>query len=197
MKECCNINNVVKEFYDSLYAYTLNKTHNKELSEDIVQEVMFRIIQAHSKESIIGNVRAWLYQTTRFVIADFYRDKEKSPIQLDDELKDFDTIPMTDHTISIIIDGMSQLIQLLPEKYAVPLTLSDIDEIPQKEIADKLGLSLSATKMRIQRARQKLHEMFLDCCDISYDKNGAFVSCSIKAHCDPMIQIEADLGKKK
>ncbi|MGH1516396.1 sigma-70 family RNA polymerase sigma factor [Chryseobacterium sp. JK1] len=181
MKECCNLDEIVKEFYTILLFYTIKKTGNREASEDIVQEVMSRIVQAHQKETEISNIRAWLFQITRFVIADFYREKYKMPDFHSDE---FPEVADDDvYELSIFDDPITRMIHLLPDQYAVPLVLSDIDGIPQKKIAEQLNLSLSATKMRIQRARQKLHDLFIDCCDITYNRNGAFISCTVKPTC--------------
>jgi RNA polymerase sigma-70 factor (ECF subfamily) len=141
----------------------------------------------------MDNVRAWLYQTTRFVIADHFREKAKLNIHLSDKITELATDKDETKDISVFSDGILAVIDLLPEKYSTPLKWSDLDGVPQKEIATKLNLSLSATKMRIQRGRQKIHQLFTECCDIIYDKNGAFVSCTIKSFCKPLLDIEDKL----
>jgi RNA polymerase sigma-70 factor (ECF subfamily) len=88
------------------------------------------------------------------------------------------------------------MIELLPKEYAKPLMLSDIDKIPQKDIAKQLNLELSATKMRIQRARIKLRALFVDCCHIEFDKQGNFIGCSIKEFCEPLQSISKELKNK-
>lgn len=45
-------------------------------------------------------------------------------------------------------------LQQVPETLRVPLVMCDLDEMPYQEIADALGLGLSATKMRIKRGRE-------------------------------------------
>jgi RNA polymerase sigma-70 factor (ECF subfamily) len=42
----------------------------------------------------------------------------------------------------------------VPETLRIPLVMCDLDEMPYQEIADTLGLGLSATKMRIKRGRE-------------------------------------------
>ena len=187
MKECCNLDEIVKEFYNALLLYTIKKTGEREVSEDIVQEVMSRIIQAHQKETEISNIRAWLFQITRFVIADFYREKYKRSAFHMDEFPEVTDEDNAVYDLSVFDDTMIRMIKLLPDQYAVPLILSDIDGIPQKKIAEQLHLSLSAAKMRIQRARQKLHDLFIDCCDITYNRNGAFISCTVKPGCKSLL----------
>jgi RNA polymerase sigma-70 factor (ECF subfamily) len=44
--------------------------------------------------------------------------------------------------------------------------------LPQKEVADRLGLSLSGAKSRVQRGREKLRQNLSECCDIETGKNG-------------------------
>ncbi|MCA1758619.1 MAG: hypothetical protein LC658_02525 [Bacteroidales bacterium] len=78
------------------------------------------------------------------------------------------------------------MIHLLPEKYSNPLLLSVIENIPQAEIAKQLNLSVSATKMRVQRARKMLYDKFIECCDIEYSKTGGLLHCEIKENCYPV-----------
>ncbi|WP_431130212.1 hypothetical protein, partial [Flagellimonas flava] len=59
-------------------------------------------------------------------------------------------------------DFIIPMIQFLPKKYAVPLYWSDIDNIPQNVIAERLGLSHSGAKMGLQRARVKVRELFVE-----------------------------------
>ncbi|RAJ82312.1 RNA polymerase sigma-70 factor (ECF subfamily) [Chitinophaga dinghuensis] len=195
MIECCDIIKVVEDFYQALYLYALKQLKDEHPAKDAVQEVMYRITQAHNKGTTISNIRAWLYQTLRHVIADHYRQHGKSIVEFSDDINEFEIENSPEETTSILNDGMRAIIQLLPPKYATPLTWSDIDGISQKVVAKKLGISLSAAKMRIQRAREKLYHLFNECCDIVYDKNGAFASCSIKDSCQALQEIEHCLKK--
>jgi RNA polymerase sigma-70 factor (ECF subfamily) len=55
--------------------------------------------------------------------------------------------------ISTVLDSMSSTLR-------IPLLLSDMDELSYEEIARFLGISLSATKMRIKRAREEFRERY-------------------------------------
>lgn len=186
--ECCNINEIVRDFYLYLKAYILKKTANEEIAKDIVQEVMLKLVESHKKNIEVNNIKAWLFQVTRNTIADYY-NKNKIEFNFDEEWKENSISSDTDSSI-LESDFIIPMIGLLPEKYAKPLHLSDIENIPQKDIALQLNLGLSATKMRIQRGREKLKSLFIECCDIQYDKSGNFSSCTIKSHCAPLQKIE-------
>ncbi|MGL2993250.1 sigma-70 family RNA polymerase sigma factor [Flavobacterium sp. TSSA_36] len=178
-KECCNINEVVDEFYSFLKNYILKKVQDTTIAEDIVQEVMLQLIESHQKNKAIANVKAWLFQVARNTIHDYFNKNNIDSIEIDEILldKNAQTFELS------VYDYIIPMIQLLPKKYAEPLYWSDIDKIPQIEIAKKLNINLSAAKMRIQRARIQLRELFVDSCDIEYDANGNFVTCTVKKNC--------------
>ena len=190
-KECCNLNEVIQEFYNFLEAYILGKVNDKQIAEDIVQEVMIKLVETHQKSPQINNIKAWLFQVSRNTIFDYLK-KNNIDTNIDNDWK-IENIEFNESSKVIVSDYILPMIQMLPLKYAVPLKMSDIDNIPQKDIASKLDLGISATKMRIQRARTKLKELFIECCDIEYDKKGVFVSCTIKKHCEPLHQVSKDL----
>lgn len=193
-KECCNINEVIQEFYDHLKAYILSKTNDLQLTEDLVQEVMIKLIESHQKSNEVKNIKAWLFQVSRNTMYDYFK-RHQIPADLDDDWK-LHNSNESEHSSIMVEDYIIPMIDMLPKEYAIPLKMSDIDNIPQKEIAKKLDLGLSATKMRIQRARIKLGELFVECCHIEYDKKGAFVSCTIKPSCDPLHEISKQLKDK-
>ena len=64
------------------------------------------------------------------------------------------------------------MIQSLPELYRKTLLLSEIESLSQKEVAQKLGLSLSAVKSRVQRGRERLKKLLLECCRFEFDHQG-------------------------
>ncbi|WP_196885442.1 sigma-70 family RNA polymerase sigma factor [Aureivirga sp. CE67] len=192
-KNNLNINEIVQHFYDYLKAFILSKVNNKELAEDLVQEVMVKLVESHQKEIEITNVKAWLFKVTRNTIYDYFKS-HKLEIDLEENINLFDEIKDSESKL-MTTDYIIPMIDLLPEKFSLPLKMSDIENISQKEIAEKLDLGLSATKMRIKRARVQLHQLFIECCVIEYDKNGAFVGCSIRNSCDDLHKITSKLNK--
>ncbi len=182
--ECCDLNEIIQNFYSHLKNYLIGKIKNSELAEDIVQEVMLKVVTAHQKNLKVQNLKAWLYQIARNTLIDYYRKNANVILENENYLKD--SLYYLQEEPFSPIDYLIPMINLLPDKYSKPLMLSDIDNIPQSEIAEKMALSLSATKMRIQRARKMLYNLFMECCDIEYDKNGVFLHCEIKENCTPL-----------
>ena len=88
------------------------------------------------------------------------------------------------------VDYIKPLISFLPAEYAVPLRMADLEGLKQAEIAEKLNLSLTATKSRIQRARDLLKKEFITCCHFETDATGGLLSFSIKDSCTPLQQVQ-------
>lgn len=54
-----------------------------------------------------------------------------------------------------------QALDAMTDTLRVPLVLRDFDKMPYQEIAEQLGVSLSAVKMRIKRARETFRELYM------------------------------------
>ena len=65
-----------------------------------------------------------------------------------------------------------EMIGQLPEKYQQALRLAEIEGLPPWAIADRLGLSLSGAKSRIQRGRALLKRELEACCRFEFDRRG-------------------------
>lgn len=192
--ECCNPHHVVSDFYDKILGYVIKTVNDVEVAKDITQEVMGRMIDAYDNKVAISNVKAWLFQVTRNMIADRYRKKDS----LNFTETNLDTTSEFEQEPDISAeDFIIPMIKLLPEEYSIPLYLSDIENLKQAEIAKRLNISLSSVKMRCQRGRKKLHELFFECCDISYTENGSFAYCTIKKKCDVLIKEEDKLKRTR
>ncbi|MBB6459676.1 sigma-70 family RNA polymerase sigma factor [Flammeovirga kamogawensis] len=188
-KQCNNMNEIVVDYYDYIHSFINKKLKNKEDVDDLTQEVMVKLTEACSKPAEIQNLKAWLFQVARNVIYSYYQSHKLDTESLLEETSFVDHEQESIGTADYIIS----MINLLPKEYGEPLKWADIDGLSQQQIADKLGIGLSGAKMRIQRARKKLLELFNQCCDIEYDAKGNFVSCSVNDSCESKDQIKLSL----
>lgn len=86
-----------------------------------------------------------------------------------------------------IASCLKPMINKMPERYKQAVTLTEIKGLTQKDMAEKLGLSISGAKSRVQRGRDKLKEMLLECCHFEFDRLGNILDYQQKskacAHC--------------
>ena len=71
---------------------------------------------------------------------------------------------------------VQQFVLSLPETLRTPLILHDMEGFTNGEIAQVVGCSLSAAKMRLHRARERLRRMMDERCDIFHDERNV-LSC--------------------
>lgn len=179
----CDVPGLWKEHKEALRQFIKKRVSSKDMTEDILHDVLLKVYNFCMTKSGVKNVRSWLYQIAQNTIIDYYR-KNKNIVLVNalPEVKSGDTNKSSLEAADYIIP----LIGLLPPDYAVPLRLSDIEGMKHKEIALRLNLGLSATKSRIQRARQMLMSKFIECCNFERDKTGKLISFDIKSDCKPL-----------
>lgn len=180
--------NIWNNSKEKLYRYVLSQFRNVELAEEVTQEVLFKIHKSCCSQKEINNLNSWLYQIAHNTSLDILK-KETKKIKLIQVDENQESSPKWEE-LSFFLES---LIDFLPKKYAIPLKMADLDGIPQKDIAIELGLGLSATKSRIQRARELLKQEIKTCYHLKIDKNGVPIDIDLKDTCESL----KDLKKKK
>lgn len=78
------------------------------------------------------------------------------------------------------ITWLEEMIQWLPEGYRQAVLMAEVEEQSQQKVADRLGLSLSGAKSRIQRGRAMLKDVLEKCCSFELDGRGRVMGCDPK-----------------
>jgi RNA polymerase sigma-70 factor, ECF subfamily len=188
----CYVPDLWMEHKDALRSFILKRVQNKEDTDDILQDVLLKVYNFCMSKSGVGNVRSWLFQIAHNTIVD--RTRKKPFVSASEELPEV-TDEIQNDAYREAVEYILPMIGLLPKEYAIPLRMSDIEGLKQSEIAEQLNLGLSATKSRIQRARQMLKEIFVECCVMETTADGKLVSFDIKAGCKPLQAHKINLKK--
>ncbi len=157
-----------QEHKTRLHKYIARRVPDHHVADDILQEVFLKVHQGLANIREPGSVAAWLYRLASNAIADYYRSHrpaEELPENLAAPKKNRDYTAELASCLQPFIDD-------LPEKYRTALVLSEIEGITQKEVANRLGLSISGAKSRVQRGREKLRGLLSECCEIEVGHNG-------------------------
>jgi len=148
-----------KNFRSELLGFINSKVHDIQLSEDILQDVFIKIhLNLHQLKSD-EKLTSWLYQITRNSITDYFR-KAKSTI----EVPDLPEEQNTETDIRNFEKCVLRFVNELPEKYREAIVTTELGNLSQKEFAEKIGISYSGAKSRVQRAKEELRELFVSCC---------------------------------
>lgn len=178
----CDVPELWLEHQKELKNFIFKRVKERDLTNDISQEVLLKVYNFCRSKSGVKNVRSWLFQIAQNTIIDHYRKQSKiSYKEIPEDASEDENLAFQEAGKYII-----PMLEFLPEAYSVPLKLSDIDGMRQADIAKKLSLSLPATKSRIQRARQLLMDEFITCCHFEKDGGGNLLSFEIKDSCTPL-----------
>ncbi|GEO06244.1 RNA polymerase sigma factor SigZ [Adhaeribacter aerolatus] len=178
-------------YEEKLKGFIQKQVRDTDATHDIAQGLFLKIYQHCESLPEIKNPKAWLYQVTRNAVMDYFRmNKPGLSLEVAEE-----TLSENDGNFAQdVLELVAPLISMLPEKYAQPLYLSDIQGLSHKDIAAQLNLSLSNTKSRIQRGREKLKVLFQECCYLELDRSGRIMQAEARPDCLPLQQL---LDKKQ
>ena len=136
--------------------------------DDLLQDLFLKALRQDERFCSVHNARAWLFEVARNLLADRLRVTRET-IELPEDLP----APAPD------IDTVDQLTACLPRVLSElsaedrdAITRCDLQGMSQAEFAVVSGLSLSAAKSRLQRARQRLKTRMTQACQVRLDDAG-------------------------
>lgn len=163
-------------------------------AEDIVQRVFLKVHESLGGLKDADRLHAWIYQVTRRAIADHYRSpmrRREVPMEPDAPLADVPAAPDDQADAEAGSEAFRELAACLHPLVAQlaaadqeALRLVEVEGLSQVEAADRLGLSVSGMKSRVQRARGRLRRIVEDCCRIDLDRRGGVIGYTSR-RCDP------------
>ncbi len=165
------------KFHLPLKKFISFRVHDQSMVDDILQDVFIKI-QVHLPNLIDEQkIHGWIYQITRNTIIDFYR-KEKSNEKFPHLIYFYDETTEENFTKEAAM-CIQSTIKRLPGMYREALELTEIQGLSQKELCEKLGISYSGAKSRVQRGREKLKQLLVGCCHIESDRYGNIIDFRI------------------
>ncbi len=159
---------------NKLRAFILSKVHDEFVAADLLQELFIKIHANIDKVNDHTKIQPWIYQICRNLIIDHFRSHQKrkkntffaSEREHEEVAEDF---------ISETLEDMIKMMSDLPSEYCEALCLTELEGLSQKDYADKIGISYSGAKSRVQRARKMLKDLLMNCCHYEFDKYGTII----------------------
>ena len=146
----------------SLFHYFLHLTSNRAVSEDLVQEVFFRILKYRHTYQPETSFRAWLFQIGRNVHMD-HIGRHKAEVAMPDESQEFSSpeVP-ADRQLQAKQEAelLHRALASLPREKREVLVMSRFLELKYDEIAIALQCEVGTVKVRVYRALRELGDRF-------------------------------------
>jgi RNA polymerase sigma-70 factor (ECF subfamily) len=170
-------------FHAPLYQFIRRRVADEATAEDLLQEVFLKIHQQGASLRDARRLESWIYQITRNLIIDSYRSHRQPMASLDvEEAIDLPEELSDDDIVSELLPCVRAMVLALPDQDRQALILTQYQGLTQKELGERLGLSFSGAKSRVQRAREKLKQELLACCHFELDRRGHILD--YYPHCD-------------
>ena len=165
-----NFSRPVKEFIR-------NQTHNSDITDDLLQEVFIKIHQHLSQLQDEERLAGWVFQIARNTVLNYFRDKKNHlPQENDEYLNNLEETYFNENELNAMVaNWLESFRKELDPKYEEALRLVDIEGLSQVQLAEKLGISVSGAKSRVQRGREQLKQKLMDCCPVKVDAYGNIV----------------------
>lgn len=164
-----------KEHSERLRQFICVKVNHDDCCNDILHDLFLKLNSREEKIALLEKPASYIIKMAQNAVIDHYRSRKEEPTEVCDcgplaGRQEFSGDQL--YNISLF-----PFIESLPAIYKEAIILSDIEGLSQKDLAQKLNISYTGAKSRVQRARQMLKEAILKCCDYRFDKFGNIIGC--------------------
>lgn len=143
------------KFWQSLFVSSYNVLKDKELCEDIIQDIFMNIWHNREKLEINISLKGYMYACARYqVFNQFKKNKDKIHVELFEDLdKRFQySTPETQLMHEELLEQINSIVEALPEKCQLVYKLSREEQLSHKEIAERLDISTKTVENHITKA---------------------------------------------
>ena len=154
------------ETIDRIRNYVANRVGDRQIADDITQDVIVRSISAGALDHV-DNPIAWLIRSASNAVIDHYRTQRRTD-PIDGDLVD-QTAEDDNEATRLLAQCLRPMVDRLDPVYRDALLAVDIEGQTQRQAARLANVSLSGMKSRVQRGRRQLKHQLTSCCDIEFD----------------------------
>ncbi len=162
---------VVDAYSGYIYRLALKMVNNPQDAEDILQETFVKAYDAFPDFEGRSKISTWLYRIATNEALMFLRSKDPTPVSVEQpysqkqestlkplEIVDWCCLPEDEMLTDEVRQYLSKSVEELSDALKATFVLRDIEKLSTRETAEVLGISESAVKTRLHRARMQLRE---------------------------------------
>ncbi len=146
-------------------------------AEDLTQAVMLKVSEGLPAFRGESSISTWVYRIATNAALDRLRAKRERAGESESEF-DEEALPDSMQTASAETNAIREemnacireFVERLPQGYRTVMVLSEIEGFKNSEIADILGIRVETVKIRLHRAREKLHQELEAGCSFHRDE---------------------------
>jgi len=153
-------NELYAQYDKRVYAYCLYVTSDRDQAKDVFQEVFIKAYNSLHTLREAAKISNWLFRIARNECLNSMKSaqrNQKRNVRIDSE--DNRQYAIEAEGYNDEIEQLHKALKQLPDEYREALVLAEFEGLSMKEIAEITGTSLSNVKVRIHRAKNKLHQI--------------------------------------
>ena len=156
-----NIEEIYKEYFETVNKYLFCLTRNNDISEELTQETFYKAVKKINTYKGDCKMSVWLCQIAKNLLFDYYR-KNKRILDIEEkELFDIQALENVEEQLILKDEKLSlyRKMQKLDEKTREVMYLRITGELSFKEIGTILNKTENWARVNFYRAKQKLKEV--------------------------------------
>jgi RNA polymerase sigma-70 factor, ECF subfamily len=151
---------IVRRYEGALYGFLAKMTGDREEAKDLAQETFLRAYRGRDSFKEGGRFSTWLFAVGANVARDAGRSKQRRRAEPVREDVAAESGPLEAMERREAKEMVHRCLAKLPENYREAIVLRDIQGMAYEEAARIAGVSLSAMKVRINRARLAFRDIY-------------------------------------
>lgn len=163
------LGDLFERHHGALYGFFVHLTRDRNVSEDLVQMVFYRILKYRHTYRDEGKFSAWIYHLARKVAADHFGSRQARHIRTDtgdapppwENLPDDAPSPAARVAAADDLALLDRALAALPSDQRELLVLARFQELSHEEIARLFDTTVGAIKVRVHRALLTLRDRYL------------------------------------
>jgi RNA polymerase sigma-70 factor, ECF subfamily len=164
-----------RELAGPLRGYLSKRTATAADADDVLQEVFLRVHRQIDTLRDTSKLQGWVYRIARNAVIDHIRSRKSRPELLSDKEVVTDATEPTGSDVIDLTPSLRRFVAELPKHYRDALVRHEFEGQPIREVAETLGISETAAKSRVRRARLLVREMLDRCCRFEFDRRGRVI----------------------
>ena len=148
-----------ERYHVRMYNFFNKMVHNKMVSEDLTQDVFIKVIKYRTSYNQ-GNFAAWIYTIARNIFSNHYqKTKKERAIIIDDDKLESDKETVSESKQEEL-DHLQKALLKLSNYDRELIVMHRFQEIKYEQIAQIIGSTENAVKVKVHRAIKKLKEIY-------------------------------------
>lgn len=157
---------LVRRTYVDTFTLAVRLTGNEEDAADVVQDTYIRAWKGMGRFRGDSQFSTWLYRVTANTAATHLRKRSRRRADPLDDVIDppetrIDALPEASAETGALGERINGALDQLPTGLRAVVVLKDVYGLPHEAIAEELGISEAAAKVRLHRGRKRLQELLI------------------------------------